>query len=85
LSKDDPQADSFRSETPQREVTIGYQLAAGEFDVTFDEWDFCARWSSVDPPGGMRRSATPMPEGASVAMAFSMALCGMRIVCTLPG
>ena len=35
-------ASSGRScETPQREVTIGYQLASGKFEVTFDEWDFC--------------------------------------------
>jgi hypothetical protein len=35
LSKDDPQAGCFRSETPQRQVTIGYQPAAGKFEVTF--------------------------------------------------
>jgi formylglycine-generating enzyme required for sulfatase activity len=44
LMKDDPraQADSFRSQTPQRVVTIGYQLAVGKFEVTFDQWDACA-------------------------------------------
>ena len=33
--------DRFRSERPQREVTIGYQLAVGKFEVTFDAWDAC--------------------------------------------
>ena len=29
------------NEYPQREVTIGYQLAVGRFPVTFEEWDAC--------------------------------------------
>ena len=43
LRKDDPRAGAeiFRSEIPQRETTIGYQLAVGKFEVTFDEWDAC--------------------------------------------
>jgi hypothetical protein len=53
LSKDDPQADSFRSETPQREVTIGYQLAyAGRIfqGVTVAGIDLaphCKRWTGL--------------------------------------
>jgi formylglycine-generating enzyme required for sulfatase activity len=41
--KDDPgtEPQSFRNETPQREVTIGHQLAVGKFEVTFAEWDAC--------------------------------------------
>jgi formylglycine-generating enzyme required for sulfatase activity len=55
LVRDDPRAswtaeserifgrppDRFRSERPQREVTIGYQLAVGKFEVTFDAWHAC--------------------------------------------
>jgi formylglycine-generating enzyme required for sulfatase activity len=43
LRKDDPRAgpEIFREETPQREITIGYQLAVGKFEVTYDEWDAC--------------------------------------------
>jgi formylglycine-generating enzyme required for sulfatase activity len=49
--KDDPGTgpESFRSETPQREVTICYQLAVGKFEVTFAEWDACLA------DGGCRR------------------------------
>ncbi|MSO72796.1 MAG: formylglycine-generating enzyme family protein [Rhodospirillaceae bacterium] len=30
-----------KNEGPQRKVTIGYPLAVGKFEVTFDEWDAC--------------------------------------------
>ena len=64
LSKDDPQADSFRSETPQREVTIGYQLAVGKFEVTFDEWDFCLADGGCkrrpEDPGDRTRGTRPV-------------------------
>ena len=64
LSKDDPQADSFRSETPQRQVTIGYQLAVGKFEVTFDEWDSCHADGGCtrrpEDPGNRARGARPV-------------------------
>jgi len=43
LLKDDPRTsrDSFKSEGPQREVAIGYELAVAKFETTFDAWDAC--------------------------------------------
>jgi formylglycine-generating enzyme required for sulfatase activity len=64
LGKDDPQADSFRSETPQREVQIGYQLAVGKFEVTFDEWDACLADGGCkrrpEDPGNRERGTRPV-------------------------
>lgn len=64
LSKDDPQADTFTSETPQREVTIGYQLAVGKFEVTFDEWDSCLADGGCtrrpEDPGNWARGTRPV-------------------------
>jgi formylglycine-generating enzyme required for sulfatase activity len=56
LRKDDPRAgpEIFREEIPQREVTIGYQLAVGKFEVTYDEWDAC-----LADGGCMRRPEDP--------------------------
>jgi formylglycine-generating enzyme required for sulfatase activity len=56
LRKDDPRArpEIFREEIPQREVTIGYQLAVGKFEVTYDEWDAC-----LADGGCMRRPEHP--------------------------
>lgn len=31
----------FDREGPQREVAIGYQVAIGKYEVTFDDWDAC--------------------------------------------
>lgn len=64
LNKDDPQSDSFLTETLQREVTIGYQLAVGKFEVTFDEWDSrladrgCTR--RPEDPGNRERGTRPV-------------------------
>ena len=43
LLKNDPRAqpDWFKDETPQRVVTIAYQLAVGKFEVTFVAWNAC--------------------------------------------
>jgi formylglycine-generating enzyme required for sulfatase activity len=64
LSKDDPRAESFGSETPQREVTIGYQLAVGKFEVTFDEWDSCLADGGCkrrpEDPGDRTRGTRPV-------------------------
>ena len=64
LSKDDPQADTFRREAPQREVTIGYQLAVGKFEVTFAEWDWCLADGGCrrrpEDPGNRERGARPV-------------------------
>ena len=64
LSKDDPQADRFSTETPQREVTIGYQLAVGKFEVTFDEWDACLADGGCtrrpEDPGNRARGTRPV-------------------------
>jgi formylglycine-generating enzyme required for sulfatase activity len=66
MRKDDPRAgpDIFKSETPQREVTIGYQLAVGKFEVTFDEWDACLADGACarrpEDPGNRARGARPV-------------------------
>ncbi len=36
----------FGNEGPQHQVTIGYQLAMGKYEVTFDEWAACLRESA---------------------------------------
>jgi formylglycine-generating enzyme required for sulfatase activity len=66
LRKDDPRAgpEIFRSETPQRDVTIGYQLAVGKFEITFDEWDACLADGACarrpEDPGNRARGARPV-------------------------
>ena len=64
LSKDDLQSDTFRRETPQREVTIGYQLAVGKLEVTFDEWDSCLAEGGCarrpEDPGNRARGTRPV-------------------------
>ena len=63
-SKDDPKGEVYRSEVPQREVTIGYPLAVGKFEVTFDEWDTCLEDGGCkrrpEDPGNRARGARPV-------------------------
>jgi formylglycine-generating enzyme required for sulfatase activity len=40
-----------KDEHPQREVTIGYDLAIGVLEITFEEWDNCIRDSGCQKPG----------------------------------
>ncbi len=44
-----PDSDRVKSETPQHDVTIAKPFAAGEYEVTFDEWDACAAHGGCDP------------------------------------
>jgi formylglycine-generating enzyme required for sulfatase activity len=66
LRKDNPRAepDIFKSEAPQREIAIGYQLAVGKFEITFDEWDACladgACTRRPEDPGNRTRGARPV-------------------------
>jgi formylglycine-generating enzyme required for sulfatase activity len=66
LRKDDPraQADSFKNETPQHTVTIGYQVAVGKFEVTFDQWDACLADGGCklrpEDPANRARGARPV-------------------------
>jgi formylglycine-generating enzyme required for sulfatase activity len=64
LRNDDPKGEAYRSEIPQREVTIGYQLAVGRFEVTFDEWDACLADGGCtrrpEDPGNRARGARPV-------------------------
>jgi formylglycine-generating enzyme required for sulfatase activity len=53
------------AERPAREVTIGYHVAIGKFEITFAEWDAChraARCLAVDKPGdeGWGRGRRPV-------------------------
>jgi formylglycine-generating enzyme required for sulfatase activity len=64
LRHDDPKGESYRDEVPQREVMIGYQLAVGQFEVTFDEWDACladggCKYRPADP-GNHTRGRRPV-------------------------
>ncbi len=38
----------FDNEGPRRTVTIGYRLAVGRFEVTWEEWDACVRAGGCD-------------------------------------
>jgi formylglycine-generating enzyme required for sulfatase activity len=38
-----------KTEQPQHLVTIGEPLVVGKFEVTFMQWDACARWGDCDP------------------------------------
>ena len=41
MGSPDSESDRDANERPQHRVTIGYGLAVGRYDVTFDEWDAC--------------------------------------------
>ena len=36
-----PDSEGDKSEHPQRSVSIGYALAVGKFEITFDQWQVC--------------------------------------------
>jgi formylglycine-generating enzyme required for sulfatase activity len=64
LRHDDPKGEAYRRETPQREVAIEYQLAAGRFEVTFEEWDACLADGGCtrrpEDPGNRTRGRRPV-------------------------
>jgi formylglycine-generating enzyme required for sulfatase activity len=51
-----------KTEQPQHPVTLGSRLAVGRFEITFDQWDACARWGDCNPripSGDWGRGAQP--------------------------
>jgi formylglycine-generating enzyme required for sulfatase activity len=64
MRRDDPKGEAYRDEIPQREVTIDYQLAAGRFEVTFEEWDACLADGGCtrrpEDPGNRARGRRPV-------------------------
>lgn len=50
---------------PQRQVTVGYALAVGVYEVTFDEWAACVqggRCGGYEPCAWYGRGRRPVPE-----------------------
>jgi len=58
-----PASEQRPTESPQRLVRIGRELAVGKFEVTFDEWDACVRevgCSHRPDDGGWGRGHRPV-------------------------
>lgn len=53
----------YDNEGPQHKVTIAYPFAVAKFDVTFDEWDACAKFGDCAPDiddSGFGRGSQPV-------------------------